>query len=498
MGHVDHGKTTLLDAIRGTSVTTTEAGGITQNTRAHQIVFNGQKISFIDTPGHEAFSNMRSRGAKVTDIVLLVVAADDGVQPQTKESIKFAKEQNVPILVALNKIDVPGKNLLKLKQELTTAGLLLEEYGGDVMLVEVSALKKTNLDELLERILLLAEMHELKPEQAQGVSGRIFTLESTLDNRRGPVSLCIVKSGSIKMGDVVVNKGNSYKIRQLLDSEQKPIEQAEQGDPVWIIGIEEVVNTGDMLDIVADEKEAKELTKKYENAIRQAMTENAEGAEVSDLDLLTSLLSANEHEESIKYVNIVIKTDAQGTLEAVREQLEQLNDEQVQVKILRAATGNISEEDVLTARAAKGIVIGFQVEADKHVQEVAKKERVLIRSYEIIYTLIEELADVMDSLLAPLEQEVEIARALVKKVFTLSNGQIVSGSEVVKGNFIRGARVYVMREDLKIGEGKVTSLKQLKEEVREVKKGTDCGILIDPNLPIEEADIIVSFKIEKL
>lgn len=498
MGHVDHGKTTLLDTIRGTKVQASEAGGITQNTRAHQIVFQGQKISFIDTPGHEAFSNMRSRGAKVTDIVLLVVAADDGVQPQTKESIDFAKQQNVPVIVALNKIDVPGKNILKLKQELTTAGLLLEEYGGDVMLVEISALKGTNIDELLERVLLLAEMHEFKPEATHGINGRAFVLESTLDNKRGPVALVINKAGKISIGDYIVRKDSFYKIRQLLDSEQQLIETCEQSDPVWIIGMDDVATSGEMLEVVDSEKAAKELIKKFKDAEREALAVRSEGGEISDLDLLSSLLSADAHEQAIKFVNVVVKTDAQGTLEAVREQLESLNDEQVQVKILKAATGNINEEDVLIAKASRGIVIGFQVDVEKRVEEVARKERVLIRRYEIIYTLIGELADVMDSLLEPEEQEVEVARATVKKVFTLTNGQVVAGSEVTKGNFIRGTKVYVLRGENRIADGKVTSLRQLKSEVKEVKKGTECGILIDPAQTLETGDVIVSFKVEKL
>ena len=498
MGHVDHGKTTLLDTIRETHVQASEAGGITQNTRAHQIIFQGQKITFIDTPGHEAFSNMRSRGAKVTDIVLLVVAADDGVQPQTKESINFAKQQNVPVIVALNKIDVPGKNLLKLKQELTTAGLLLEEYGGEVMLVEISALKNQNTDELLERILLLAEMSELKLDKPQGVLGRLFVLESTLDNRRGPVALCINKSGRISVGDYIVHNEESFKIRQLLDAEQIPIDSCEQSDPFWISGLDKVLKTGDLLNVVENEKQAKELIKKFKDSVREALAERAEEGEISDLDLLSSLITADETEQNIKYVNVVIKTDAQGTLEAVKEQLESLNDDLVKVKVLRASTGNINEEDVLTAKAAKGIVIGFQVEVDKHVAEVARKERVLIRNYEIIYTLIEELADVMDSLLEPEEEEVEIARALVKKVFTLTNGQVVAGSEVIKGNFIRGSRVYVQRGDERVGDGKVTSLKVLKSEMKEVKKGAECGILIEPSVKVEEGDFIVSFKIEKI
>jgi len=498
MGHVDHGKTTLLDAIRGTSVTATEAGGITQNTRAHQIVFKGHKITFIDTPGHEAFSNMRSRGAKVTDIVLLVVAADDGVQPQTKESIKFAQQQKVPIIVALNKIDVPGKNINKLKQELTTAGLLLEEYGGDVMLVEVSALKKIGIDNLLERLLLIAEMNELKFEKPQNVHGRLFILESNLDNRRGPVALGIVKAGKIGALDYLVHGPVHTRLRSLLDSEQRPIVEAEQGDPVWIVGLDSVFKTGEMIDFVETEKEAHELAQKYEQAEKVALAPEADAGEISDLDLLASLVGAQQKEAEIKYINIVLKTDVEGTLEAVKEQLMALNDEAVQIKIMREGTGQITEEDVLTAKSSKGLVIGFQVSMDKHVTEVAKKEKVIVRNYDIIYTLIDELAGAMDGLLEPVEQEVEIARAHVKKVFKLSNGMYVGGSEIIKGTLVRGSKVYIQRGEERVGTGKVTLLKVLKDEVKEVKKGIDCGIMIEPNLELQEGDEIVSFRIDKV
>lgn len=498
MGHVDHGKTTLLDKIRGTAVQASEVGGITQNTRAHQIAHNGHTITFIDTPGHEAFSSMRSRGARVTDIVLLVVAVDDGVQPQTKESINFAKEHNVPIIVAFNKIDLPGKDSTKLKKELSNAGVQLEEYGGDVMAVEVSALKGTGINELLDTILLVAEMSELKSDAPQNVKARLFVLESTLDKTRGPVALCIVKAGTVETGDYVVSAANSVKIRSLLDSEQKLLTKAMQSDPIWIIGLDEVHKAGTYLDIVASDKEAEALLKKYAQSQSQTTAIIAEeGGEVSDLDLLASLLNTDQKEEEIKYINIILKTDMDGTLEAVKDQLLSLNDESVQVKIIREGTGNITEDDVLTAKDVKGIVIGFQVLVDAHVQSVAKKERVLVRTYDIIYTLIDEIADVMDGMLEPTEEEVEIARATVKKAFQLSNGQYIAGSVVDKGTFIKGVRVYVERAGERVHQGKITSLRVLKDEVKEVKKGSECGILIEPNATILEDDQIVSFKIEK-
>jgi translation initiation factor IF-2 len=498
MGHVDHGKTTLLDSICGINITSSESGGITQNTRAHQITFEGQKITFIDTPGHEAFSSMRSRGAKVTDIVLLVVAADDGVQPQTKESIKFAQDEKVPIIVAINKTDIPGKNLTKIKQELTNAGLHLEEYGGDVMEVEVSALKKTNLDTLLHRILLLAEMSEFKMDSVENVLGRVFTLEASLDSNRGPVALCIVKAGEVNAGDYLVYKGGSCKIRSMLNTEQKSITKAVQGDPIWLIGADRVLSTGEMVDIVADEKTARQMERQKEDDSVIADSLALAQENIDDLDLLSDMLDTSEQDKNIKFLNVILKTDVQGTLEAVKTQLLELNDEEVQIKILKEGTGKIQEEDILSAKNSRGLVIGFQVQMDKHVEEVARKEKVLVRIYEVIYDLTQELSEAMDSMMAPKYEETEIARALVKKVFVLSNGQSVAGSSVEKGNIIKGTKVYVLRNEVRVGEGKITSLKLLKQEVKEAKKGVECGILIEPAIVIEEGDQIVCIKVEKI
>lgn len=499
MGHVDHGKTSLLDAIRGTNIQAGEAGGITQNTRAHQITFHDHKITFIDTPGHEAFSSMRSRGAKVTDIVMLVVAVDDGVQPQTKESIKFALEQKVPIIVAINKIDLPGKNPQKIRQELSTAGLSLEEYGGDVMVAEVSAIKKTGLDDLLERILLIAEVNELKNETPTDYSGKTFLLESALDKNKGAVSLGIVKAGKITVGDFVVYNGGYSKIRQLLDQQQQNIETAEQGDPIWIIGIDDVLDAGTVILNTESEKQAKDLAKAVEAGevvVEETVETPAEA--IDDLDMLSQMFTASQVKEDKKYLNIVLRTDAQGTLEAVRHELSELNDDEVEVKIIESGTGQITEKDILTAKNSKGIVIGFQADMDKRVEEIARKEKVLIRNYEVIYDLISELADAMESLLGPQMEEVEVARAKVKMVFTLSNGDKVAGCEVTKGNFIKGYRAYVARGQTRMGEGKIVSLKHLKEEMREVKKGQDCGVILQPAVDFAEGDEIVCFKQERV
>ncbi|MEI7579605.1 MAG: translation initiation factor IF-2 [bacterium] len=500
MGHVDHGKTTLLDAIRGTNVQSGEAGGITQNTRAHSVVYHGQKLTFIDTPGHQAFSEMRSRGAKVTDIVLLVVAADDGVQPQTKESIKFALESKVPILVAINKIDLQGKKIEKLRQELASSGILLEQHGGDVMSVEVSATKKTGLDELMESILLLAEISELKKNLPTKGVANAFILESTMNDHLGPVSLMILKAGKIDINSFVVYEGGYSRVRNMLDEQQKPMLSAEEGDPVWIIGLKKVLEIGETVQFVATEKEAKELSKKVEKGEVQLLEEEPEAAadEITDLDLLSDLFTAKEAAAEIKYLKLILKADTQGTLEAIVSELNKLDDEEVKVKILSKGTGDLTEQDVVTAKNSRGIVIGFQVKAPAKVLALAKKDRVLLRQYKIIYELLDEVADVMDSLGDPIVEEIEVARARVKKVFKLTNGQYVAGSEVVKGIVQRGYKVFVERGEERVTDARIASLRQNKNEVKEMHKGMDCGILLDPNIELQEGDEIVCFKVEKL
>lgn len=502
MGHVDHGKTSLLDAIRGTEVQASEVGGITQNTRAHQITFNEQKITFVDTPGHEAFTDMRSRGAKVTDIVMLVVAADDGVQPQTKESIKFAKESGVPMIIAINKVDLPDTKIDKLKQQLASEDVLLEEYGGDVMAVEVSALKKTGLDELLESILLLAEISELKKMQVKDGSGTAFVLESTLDENLGPVSMMLMKSGEIERGNYVVYADGYSKIREVLDESQQKLEKADEGDPVWIIGIDDVLATGEVVKFAEDEKAAKELTKRIEKGEaelnEQVEVESEDEEEDDDLDLLAELLSDAKVEEEVNYLNVVIRADTQGTLEAIVSELRKLEDDEVKVKVVDSGTGDITEKDIATAKAAHGIVIGFQVEAHTNVDEIARKDRVLVRRYKVIYELLDEVAEVMDSMGEPIIEEVEVARAKVKQPFQLSNGDWVAGSEISSGTVVKGYKIYVERKGERVHDGKITSLKKGKEDVRDVKKGQDCGILIDPNFEYQVGDSIVAYKVEKL
>ncbi len=501
MGHVNHGKTSLLDVIRKTKVADTEAGGITQNTRAHQIDYDGYKLTFIDTPGHEAFSEMRSRGANVTDIVLLVVAVDDGVQPQTKESIDFAKKAGVPVVVAINKIDITGKTPDKLKQELTSAGLMLEEYGGDVLVTEVSARKEINIDGLLDNLLLVAELHNLKKQNPpEGTVAQGFVLESNLDKNLGPVALVVIQSGIIENRNYLVHNGKIDRVRTLLDENQNKLDLAQEGDPVWVTGLKDVLGTGEILMFYKEEKQAKLHINK--NPIPSSPVilneENLEQEINADEDLLASLISSAKTEEEIKYLNVVLKTSTAGTMEAVTEQLENLDSEKVKVKVILSGVGKISEKDIKSAKAAHGIVIGFQVEPEKSISDIAEKERVLLKNYEVIYEMLDELGEVLDSMEEPVYEEIEVAKARVKQVFVLSNTKQVAGCIVEKGNVVKGYKIYVLREGVRLeDEAKIVGLKKLKNEVKEVKKGEECGIMLDPNIEIKENDEIVCYKQER-
>ncbi len=524
VGHVDHGKTSLLDALKGTQVQEGEAGGITQNTRAHKI--NNEEVvkrldpdasdktkkkktkkqdhhistkytTFIDTPGHEAFSNMRSRGAKVADIALLVVAADDGVQPQTKESIKFIKDSKIPVVVACNKMDLPGANPDQVKNQLSSEGILIEEYGGEAIFVKVSAHKKEGLIELIEAISLTAEVNELKETKPAQSEAEAFVLESQLDPNLGAVSLVILKAGQIKKGQFLVEaKGDIiHKIRATLNEEQQEVETTEQGDPVWLIGLEDTIDAGQNILVFNKQEEAKKLLK--EKHVKETQQSESIEEALDDTELFANLLAKKQEKEEVETtLKVILKADSIGTLEAIEEKLEDLSFDDAKVEIYSAETGKISESDVMTAKTISGIILGFQVDFLPKTQEIARKEKVLIRNYEIIYDLINEVEDVVKSMQNPEEEVIEIARAKVKQVFTLSDGTFVAGSEVTFGNVLKGYNVYVERNGEEISEGKITSLKHFKEEVREAKKGTECGIIIEPQFELEEGDEIVCFKVE--
>ncbi|MBD3279912.1 translation initiation factor IF-2 [Candidatus Dojkabacteria bacterium] len=504
MGHVDHGKTSFLDAVRDASVQAGEEGGITQNTRAHLVEYNDKKITFIDTPGHEAFSAMRSRGAKVTDIVLLVVAADDGVQPQTIESIKFAQTVKVPIVVAINKTDTPGANPDKIKQELSQYEVLVEEYGGDVLISQMSALKKEGIEEVLENLLLQAEILELKTQNLEEAKAEGFVLESNLDEKLGPVAMMIIKAGELIEGDFIATAEGTHKARKVLDETQSEMEKASEGEPVWIIGLNEVLETGQnvkVFDSLGEAKNAQKQIRSEEEAQKAEARQVEREAETEELDededFLAMLLESEEQEEEIKKLNLVVKADTTGTLEAVTEELQGLNDEEAEVNILKAETGDITGKDIELAKSARAIIVGFQVDIDEKNETIVKREKVPFRLYKIIYELVEEVDAALASLLDPEIEEVEIARAKIKQVFVLSNKSKVAGCEVIKGTVIKGYSVFVERDSEEVGRGKITSLKQNKEEVKEIKKGQECGILIEPEVDINEGDDIVCFKIEK-
>ncbi|MBL8014583.1 MAG: translation initiation factor IF-2 [Candidatus Doudnabacteria bacterium] len=506
MGHVDHGKTSLLDAIRGTNVQAKEKGGITQNTRAHQIVSeSGQKITFIDTPGHEAFGAMRARGAAVTDFVLLVVAADDGIQPQTKQSIEFAKSSKTPIIVAINKVDIPGVKVEKVKQQLSSFGVQVEEYGGDSMCFEVSATKGTGLKELIEGIELLAQVSELKPHQPEmGSLAEAFVLESSQDKKVGAVALCICKAGELTNRAIATSKSSEpFKVRSYLDQEQTNVESVFESDPFWVTGLKKPMQSGDRIYFFSDEKQAQKVYSEIKSQPDKA-------SEADQLDttskLVALLLQKKSKEEGLEKnkLNIIVKASTFGTLEAIRNELQKLGTEESEINILSADTGDVTESDIRRAKLANGIVVSFQLPISTNIEKLAKQEKILVKNYEIIYEITDELGAVLNSLGEPAEEEVEVARARVKQVFKLSDGTLVAGAEVIKGTLLKGYRVYVERPSestsdtiAELGRGKITNLRINKNEVKEVKKGQDCGIMIDPQVEtIAEGDEVVAYKVE--
>lgn len=498
MGHVDHGKTTFLDSIRGSRVAEKEAGGITQNTRAHEVILeNGFRITFIDTPGHAAFSNMRRRGAKVTDFVLLIVAADDGVQPQTKESIEFAKNEKVPLIVAINKIDIKGVNLQKIKSDLANNGVVIEEYGGDVLCFEISAREKIGLKELLEGIQLLSEVNELKSSTPRFESiAEAYVLESTQDKKIGNTALCILKSGKLDSRNFGVSTDQIFKIRAFLDHNQKQIDSVLESQPFWVLGLKNTLNAGETIFFVESEDKAIELEKKLEKKEIEAVQseENVES-------LFAQLLMKREdirQGTGQKELNVVVKSSTEGTLEAILSKLESISNDEAKVKILISGVGEVNEDDITRAKLAKAIILTFQLQPSSKIETKARTEKVLLRNYEVVYELFDEVEDVLESLNEPLEEDIEVARAKVKQIFTLSNGEVVAGSEVLKGNIIKGYKVWIERNGEEIERGKIISLRVRKDEVKEVKKGQECGIVIDPKIEnLIEGDEIVAYKVEK-
>ncbi len=483
MGHVDHGKTKLLDAIRETNVAGGEAGGITQHIGAYQVDIQGRKITFLDTPGHEAFTAMRARGAQVTDIAVLVVAADDGVMPQTREAVNHARAANVPIIVAVNKIDLPAANPDRVKQQLSDIGVIPENYGGDVPFVEISAKERMGIDELLEMVLLVADLQDLKANPNKPAIGVI--IEAKIDRSRGPVATALIQSGTLSIRDIIVVGATWGRIKAMNDDRSHKVRRAGPAMPVEILGLLEVPEAGDILQVVEDERGARALA---EERSRQRRAEAFTDTRVIKLDEIYQHVAEGDTQE----LRVVLKADVQGSLEAIQGTLMKLNDESstVGVKVVHTGTGAISESDVMLAVASGAIIIGFNVRPDAAARRSADSAGVDIRFYNIIYNLVDEMKAAMTGLLAPEQKEVTDGYAEVRDTFRLPTRDVVAGLYVLDGKASRNSRVRVLRNGTVMHDGVVSSLKRFKDDVREVQAGYECGIIIDGFHDIEVSDQI--------
>ena len=488
MGHVDHGKTSLLDRIRHANVTASEAGGITQHIGAYQVKVQEKTITFLDTPGHEAFTSMRARGADITDIAILVVAADDGIMPQTIESINHAKAADVTIIVAVNKMDKEGANVDRIKQELTEHGLVVEEWGGDVMCVPVSAKTGDGIKELLEDVLLIAEMKELKANPDRLAKGAV--IEARLDKGRGPVATLLVQNGTLHTGDVIIAGTSVGKVRVMTDHKGDKIDSAGPSVPVEITGLAEVPSAGDTFNAVEDEKLARELVEQRKHEAKQ---EQFKSYQKVTLDNLFSQIEQGE----VKELPIIVKADVQGSVEAVKQSLEKLSNEEVRVKVIHGGVGAVSESDIMLAEASGAIIVGFNVRPDPVAEENAKRDGVDIRLYRIIYDAIEEIGTAMKGMLSPKFREAVLGKAEVRQVYKISNVGAVAGSYVIDGKITRSCEIRVVRDGIVIAEDKIDSLKRFKDDVKEVAKGYECGISLERFADIKEGDILEGFIMEE-
>ncbi|QSZ28255.1 translation initiation factor IF-2 [Aceticella autotrophica] len=489
MGHVDHGKTSLLDAIRKTKVSQHEAGGITQHIGASVVEINNKKIIFLDTPGHEAFTAMRARGASVTDIAILVVAADDGVMPQTIEAINHAKAANVPIIVAINKIDKPNANPDRVKQELTEHGLVPEDWGGDTICVNVSAHLKTGIDTLLEMVLLVAEMQELKANPNRNAKGVI--IEAQLDKTKGPVATVLVQKGTLKTGDVIIAGSAFGKVRAMFDDKGKKIKKATPSTPVEVLGLSDVPEAGDVLVALQDEKKARLIVEKRKEKYREYKIKQKQ--KISLDELFNQIKEGN-----IKELNIILKADLQGSVEAIQQSIEQLSNDEVRIKVIHGAVGAITETDVMFAAASNAIIIGFNVRPDSKAKSLAEKEKVDIRLYRIIYDAIDDIKAAMKGMLEPEFKERELGKAEVRAVFKVPGVGNVAGCYVLEGKILRSAEIRIVRNGIVIYEGKIASLKRFKEDTKEVLQGFECGIGIERFNDIKEGDVLEAFQMEEI
>ncbi|MCE5220475.1 MAG: translation initiation factor IF-2 [Clostridium sp.] len=489
MGHVDHGKTSLLDCIRKAKVTDSEAGGITQHIGAYTITLNGEEITFLDTPGHEAFTAMRARGAQITDIVILVVAADDGIMPQTKEAIDHCKAAGVPIVVAINKIDKPGANIDRVKQELADRGLLTEDWGGDTISVEVSAKQNLNIDKLLEMVLLSAEMLELKANENRRARGTV--IEAKLDKGRGAVASLLVQNGTLKVGDSILVGSTYGRIRAMFDDTGKNIKSAGPSIPVEILGLSEVPEAGDRFNQVKDEKTARNMAdSRKDNLKAETLLANHR---VSLEDLYNQIT-----EGKVKELAIIVKADVQGSVEAIKQSLEKLSTDDVKVRVIHGGVGAITETDITLATASNAIVIGFNVRPDNNAALQADRDGVDVKTYRIIYDAIDDVKAAMIGMLDPIYKEVILGSAQIRETYKISNVGTIAGCYVLNGKIQRNAETRVIRDGVVVCESTLSSLKRFKDDAKEVNAGYECGLTVDKFNNIKEGDIIECFMMEAI
>lgn len=489
MGHVDHGKTSLLDRIRATRVTQSEAGGITQHIGASVIEWKNRQVVFLDTPGHEAFTSMRARGAQVTDVAVLVVAANDGVMPQTVEAINHAKAANVPIVVAINKIDLPGANPEKVRTELSNYGLISEEWGGDTIMVPVSARTGEGIEALLEALILQADVLELKANNHRAAQGTI--IEAKLDKGRGPVATVLVARGLLNVGDVFVAGAVYGRVRALINDRGLRVKSAGPSMPVEVLGFNQLPEAGDDFVILADERQAKSIADSRQDRIRRQAEPNARGVSLDDF--LQRL-----KDEAVKELNLVIKADVHGSAEALAQSVGKLSNEEVRVRVLHAGVGSITETDVMLAQASSAIIVGFGVGVENKARQIAEKEHVDIRSYRVIYDAIDDINKAIKGMLEPKYQEVILGRAEVREVFRVPKIGAIGGCYVTDGKILRAGKVRVVRDGAVIHEGSIGSLKRFKDDVREVATGFECGIGLDKFNDIKVGDIFEAFSEEEV
>lgn len=485
MGHVDHGKTRLLDAIRRTNVVASEAGGITQHIGAYQVDINGQKITFLDTPGHQAFTAMRARGAQITDIAVLVVAADDGVMPQTIEAIDHARAAGVPIVVAMNKIDKPEANPERVKQQLAEAGLVVEEWGGDIICVPVSARENKGISELLENILLVAEMEDLKGDPNRQASGVV--LEAKLDKTKGPVATVLVHNGTLRVGDVIVIGTSWGRLKAMYNDSGKQIKKAGPSSPVEVLGLNSVPQAGEILVAASSEQQAKALIEKRKQ-------EQEEASRAVSLANLFEQLSAGK----VKELAIILKTDVQGSIEPIKASLEQLSTDEVKVRVIRGSSGSIAESDVLLAIASKGIIMGFNTDPEPGAKHLADNQGISIRRYDVIYGMIDDVSKALKGMLAPVEVEVVEGKAEIIAIFPGAKGSKIAGVRILEGKAVRGSSVRVFRKDKQIVQTHVESLRRFKDDVKEVAAGFEAGIVLKDYSEVHVGDVLQFFKMEQM